>query len=616
MNIRNIFKILFLATIAIAGCTTITSTEDPCGVGGTAGATFGGTAGATLGGSANGGSELGGQTFGGALQGGSSTGGAINAPSPKVLYTDIVSGPISGGENNKGIYLSLFGYNFGTASGLGTLTKVFINNVEVDNYRYLGVSKGRTDIQQITVQVGAIGNPVPGVPLPIKVEVNGVASNVNNTFTVQPGDILFVSKTGNDSTAVKNDINHPWRYLQTSTEGGAYSALNPGDVIVVRGGDTVVWNDVGFEKRWIRFRRKTGTKPNGIKGNGYIAILAYPNEYVHYVPPASTSGGIHGVGDSYPEFSDWIVVSGLHIESAAKSLSDGAPVNLQVKSDHWRVVNNELGPWPAANTAADKAAGVVGNGTDVVIFGNNIHNIGGGTENHGIYIDTGADNVDIGYNIIRDVTKGNLIQFFDNLGTANITNVSVHHNVIKNGGRYGLNISEGIESLRAWNNVISDTAFAGIRFNITPSSAANIVVVHNTVYNTNLVRQLLNAPVANDWNITKGFVLVENNIFMTTSSSLGTDYFLDNANASALIIHNNLWYGRNLGHGPPEDDASVGGNDLHNPMFISESTRDFSLQSNSPAINQASIVPFTVTDDYKFNSRPNGTSSDVGAFEF
>src|SRR5437667_260706 len=83
------------------------------------------------------------------------------AGAPLVLYTDLISGPNSGGENNKGAYLSIFGKNFGS-SGLGTTVKVSIGGVEDDNYRYLGPSKVRTDIQQTTVQVGALGNPPPG----------------------------------------------------------------------------------------------------------------------------------------------------------------------------------------------------------------------------------------------------------------------------------------------------------------------------------------------------------------------------------------------------------------------------------------------------------------------
>ena len=162
---------------------------------------------------------------------GTGVGGAAGSPvvitgGPNVLYTDLIAGPTTGGENNKGVYLSIFGVNFG-ATGLGTTVKVFINNVEVDNYRYIGPSRGRPDIQQITVQVGAIGNPTPGTALPVKVTVNGVESNSNRTFTVQPGDILFVSQTGNDSTAAKNDITKPWRRVQTSSGGGALGAMSP-----------------------------------------------------------------------------------------------------------------------------------------------------------------------------------------------------------------------------------------------------------------------------------------------------------------------------------------------------------------------------------------------------
>ena len=79
-------------------------------------------------------------------------------PDPLVLYTDLASGPNSGGENNNGTYLSVFGKNFGDSAGLRKRTKVFIGGIEVADYRYLGPSMGRPDIQQITVQIGALAN--------------------------------------------------------------------------------------------------------------------------------------------------------------------------------------------------------------------------------------------------------------------------------------------------------------------------------------------------------------------------------------------------------------------------------------------------------------------------
>ena len=53
--------------------------------------------------------------------------------------------------------------NFGSA--LGTGTKVFIGGVEVANYRYLGTAKvgAKLGLQQLTVQVGSLGNAALGM---------------------------------------------------------------------------------------------------------------------------------------------------------------------------------------------------------------------------------------------------------------------------------------------------------------------------------------------------------------------------------------------------------------------------------------------------------------------
>src|SRR3974377_2107690 len=95
---------------------------------------------------------------------------------PLVLYTDLASGPNSGGENNNGTYLSVFGKNFGDSAGIGKRRNVLIVGIEVADYRYLGPSMGRPDIQQITVQIGALGKPTMGVPLPVEVQVDSVKS--------------------------------------------------------------------------------------------------------------------------------------------------------------------------------------------------------------------------------------------------------------------------------------------------------------------------------------------------------------------------------------------------------------------------------------------------------
>jgi hypothetical protein len=534
---------------------------------------------------------------------------------PYVLYTDIVAGPTSGGENDKGAYLSVFGVNFGSG-GLGSSVHVYIGGAEVDNYRRLSPSRGRGDIQQITVQVGALGHATPGAALPISVVVGGATSNTDRTFTPQPGDILFVSTQGNDATAVKNDPGRPWRHVQTPSQGGALAAAQPGDVLVLRGGAGVTWSDVGYDNRWFRFRHITGNAPTGAKGHGYISVMAYPGEDVHYVPPGGTSGGIHGVG--YLEDSDWIAISGLHIESVAQSKSDGAPINLQVSSDHWRVVNNELGPWPAPASAENRAGGLAGNGDHLSILGNNIHDIGGGTLNHGIYIDAAAEDVEIAYNMIHDVVAGNLIQTYDSVGEGGMENVAVHHNLLYNGGRYGLNIADGTHSYRAWNNVIDHTALASVRFSVASDSSASFAIVHNTLYDANNAESGLRAPIVSDYDLNRGTAVIKHNIVITRPGTHSTSYFETDGHQDAIKLERNLWYGLGLGVAPPEDSNPVGGNtDRNDPRLVNLAGRDFSLASGSPAIDEATaVLPFAVPDDFRIKARPSGVRSDVGAYEY
>lgn len=204
---------------------------------------------------------------------------------PTLLNTDIVSGPTSGGENNKGAYVTLFGYSFGTQANLGTASgaRVYFRDpagantwAEVDNYRALNTSKTYTanQVVKLIVQIGSLGGKT-GL-LDIKVTVNGVDSNVLvGQFTVQPGRFFFVSTSGDDSTGTVDNISLPYRYLQKATAGalpftGIWSVIRPGDTIILRSG---TWSDqVGFGSKWMGFFEDTGVAPRGNTGTLHTAI--------------------------------------------------------------------------------------------------------------------------------------------------------------------------------------------------------------------------------------------------------------------------------------------------------------------------------------------------------
>jgi signal peptidase I len=409
---------------------------------------------------------------------------AAKAPSssaPFVLYLDVIAGPSQGGENNLGAYVSVFGRHFE-----GSKVQVHIGGAEVARYLYKGPSRGLADVQQITVQVGALGHAKPGVPLPVQVTVDGAASNTDQTFTIQPGDFLFVDNVaGNDATAKLNDIQRPWRHVQNSDgKGGALAHAKPGDTLVLRG--KKVWSDRGRNERWFRFRHATGSAPTGKKGTGYLTILGYPGENARFRPSANSFGGIHGIDSrNYPGYSQWITIAGLSLEGGDRTVRD-APINLQVDSNHWRIVNNDIGPWDADVEA--RSAGISGNGRDVKIFGNHIHDIGGGVLNHCLYLDTGATDVEVAYNHIHGCTGGNIVQTYDNLHVRNLRGISIHHNLMHDGNRYGLNISDGTVSAVIRDNIIYNTAMAALRLHVDAEASSRFVITHN----------ILSTPLLND----------------------------------------------------------------------------------------------------------------------
>jgi len=201
---------------------------------------------------------------------------------------------------------------------MGTTVKAFVGGVEVGSYRYLGPSKGRPDIQQLTVQIGALGNPALGTALPIQVTVNGVASNTDQTFMVNPGRVLFVDNLkGNDRKAIVGDITHPFRHVQTSDLAGAWGEAQPGDIIVLRGTGTD-WTDVGFQNYFMRFRDKSGSAPTGASGTGAIVVMGYPTEDAYIrgtLAGGQTRGCISAInGESFPDMGQWAVISNLRID--------------------------------------------------------------------------------------------------------------------------------------------------------------------------------------------------------------------------------------------------------------------------------------------------------------
>lgn len=550
-------------------------------------------------------------------------------PAPVILYTDAATAPTSGGENGQGGYLSIFGRNLGDRAGIGTKTKVFIGTAEVANYRYLGPSVvfGKQHIEQLTVQVGALGKMRPGTAAPVKVVVNGVASNTDQTFTPSGGRVLFVALTGNDANAAPNEIKRPWRHLQDEASGkGAYYAMRAGDQIVIRGGK---YSDAdGIDGTWMRFGKDATKKGTA---TGWIHVTAHPGpvngnaiETVSYLAPGDKPGGIQGPWSNIRGVSgSYIAVSNLHMAASPTTKGDGAPINLQYSDGPWRIVNNELGPWPSTLSAPGnaKAGGIAGAGNPVGIYGNYIHDIDCASghaisplENHGIYIENDGA-YDIGWNAIFAIRGGNGIQTYNNgSGFSPVTNnVSIHHNMFYGSiGKHGVNIADGSGAgFKVFDNVITDATGAGIRMNSTELRGAKIW--NNTIFNVNRSRNAKLGAIANDANGKPGFVDVSNNIIWPFPGTLYAGGSAGFGGAESTWA-NNLFFG---GLDPSDAGATTWGKQavLENPKFVGQGF-DFRLSPGSPAKDRGTpAVSGVVTNDFAGTPRPQGAGFDIGAYE-
>lgn len=273
-----------------------------------------------------------------------------------ILYTDIVDGPISGGENNKGTYISVFGINLGNFSDWGNTSHLLIGGHEVDNYRCLvpavndsntsntglGNGVGSTfGIWRLVAQIGSIGSPTIGTPLAITCNISGNgainALDANNnyldfdnnpiTFTPVNGTILFVDKangvdqtSGTAPTGSQGTIGSPLRHLQTyngTNFGGAIwgigsgtvsttNCVKPGTHVIIRGGDysaDTSWNgtDNTGKGSWCDFFRRTGNPgSSNTNASGAIVINSYPGaaganspEAVIYKTGSGNCGGFN-----------------------------------------------------------------------------------------------------------------------------------------------------------------------------------------------------------------------------------------------------------------------------------------------------------------------------------
>src|SRR5581483_11070422 len=494
-------------------------------------------------------------------------------------FTDLTSGPNTGGENNNGTILTIYGNFFGiNGAGCGSTTTVTVGGGAVAAY----IGQCPTQwlwYQKISVAIGpnaATGNVV--------VRVNGVDSN-GVPFTVRSGNIRCISPTGNDANS--GNFGACWR------NATKVKSIAAGDIVYFRAG---TWNtEDNFSSVILIQGSNSGTAA------APKAVVGYPGEQVIISQPYALYFQGNGT-NRYWTFAN-ITWRGYYT------------IRNEADTTGLRFIGNTIDD--------SKSTGLVmyGDFTDHSIYGNKIFNyvscsnLSGdqcSERGYGIYYAGGdstvggsaiSSDIKIGWNQIYSTAAygpgktsngSKSIQFYGHAAGDSISNVSIHDNMMFNncreamvlgGGDNGGNVFANGGTNYVFNNLIVDNGWCDASFEYMAVLVDGTSTIHfwnNTFWG--------NAYGNNGGNISSeierdgGSIRLNNNIFVAPSPLGGHDTYLQGMSSANTSGSNNAFAGQ--GNGPTFLTNNVNTTSialaLVNPLK-GIATADFSLGALSSA---------------------------------
>lgn len=509
---------------------------------------------------------------------------AQSAP-PAIFFTDLQSGPNSGGDSQSGysgVYVTLYGNFFGATQGNSTVTLNGASCLRV-------VQWGTTWLwyQKLIVQLGpscASGNFV--------VTVGGISSN-STAFTVRPGNIFCVSTTGSDSNSGKFPSSC-W-----ATMSSAAGRMIAGDTVYLENG--VVDTTVASYSAVVSIT-KAGTAANPIAFVGYPGATATIGD-INNSPYAIRVPQI-GANPAY------IVVANLTLRGQEAMDPFG--------SDHWYVIGNDM-----SCTAAGISCFHSNQSTNLFIYGNNVHNIIGGVKlYHAVYFTTNTNHVWVGWNLVdpdpnhTGAAGCRGIQFYST-GGSNQFDLHVHDNTVRNTICDGIamtTVDASLGTVEVYDNAVYHSGtgpdpqgqlshYTCIQLSGNAAVSTPALVYNNSLYDCG----------ARAWSgISGGFELnvpakLNNNVAYMTSGEPYVDSAASCGNAGGS---NNDWFG----NGAPLCTAQITANSNFNPLYTSTTlgSQNLTPQTGSLLFG-AGVSIASLTRDITGAPRPSVPA--IGAYD-
>ena len=514
---------------------------------------------------------------------------------PAILFSDLDSGPSTGGQDNQGVFVTIWGKNFGATPGSITVGGGQVASIV--SWTQGSGSYAAWSMDKVVFQLGsqaATGNIV-------LTNTNGTSNGI--PFTVRAGNIYFVTPNGTGNG----------NYATPMSPSAAYTVMGPGKTFYFRGG---TYNQGYSPVGGYTDRNYALDQAHGGSAGLPMAMVGYPNETaVFEALNASRNNFAFGTGGAP---ASYVTLANFTLHGGSTCIEDGGFwTNAKSGGVGSRIIGNVLS---ASYGGANTMAGLIMIQNDYWrVLGNEIKDTGTGApinNNHAIYNQSGASETEIAWNYFHNLRMGHVIQVHtDNYYT--YSNVRIHDNVIAkgtngdsrainvgtaNGDSYGSiynNIMDGVGSnfsaIAIWSG--SWKIFNNTMYNIYTPGSSMVFVTNSAYVNFAAPASWLPAPV----------VELENNIFYSDGSSPYISLSTSNP-APIVTVNHNLYF--NYGAAPSQDTAPRTGN----PLFANAAAGDFRLQNSSPAVNTG-IATTVVTIDHDGVGRPQGGVVDVGAYE-
>jgi uncharacterized protein (TIGR03437 family) len=519
------------------------------------------------------------------------------AAQPHIFFSDLESGPNTGGENNAGVYVTVFGKGFGAARGNSFVT---VGGGQAASYPVWTSAR-------ITFQLGpaaASGSIVVNTP--------GGASN-SVPFTVRSGNIYFVSTFGSDGA--NGGFASPWKTVLQ-----ARNSMVAGDTTYLENGVAQTTDDGSGWSTCLLLGPDVFTASGTAVAP--IAMLAYPGATATIGNVSAPDSGIRAdIGINY-----W-VFAGLVLRGQNEAITPYGDTG-------WRIVGNDM----SCPNGDGQSGCFEGNlFSNAKFYGNNVHDTGtaGASDQYqGVYFSTDSNHLEIGWNTISNVQGCRGIQIHSsplggNTGY-NQYDIRIHDNLIHDTQCDGIvlaTVDPSQGAVQVYNNIIYNagkgpaTPEGGGNFacvyapgytNNGPAGGGVVQVFNNTMYDCGAMKQPGgSSAIANGGNNPNLSIQAVDNIIDQPAgqpyivSWTGNGYSTSNGGI-AIAGSNNLFFGN--GSAPAGFSLSLNAD----PQFVDTANYDFHLLAGSPARN-AGISMGLATD---FDGNARGGIYDLGALSF